>query len=75
MQGILSYFPYLRIESVHFCKNGSFQRPRFTAIGGYLKKAKSFGNFCDVVVPEGRVYTKPGIVAGGIKSTYNLWFK
>ena len=44
------------IESVHFCKSGSFQRPRFTAIGGYLKNAKSFGNFCDVVVPEGRVH-------------------
>ena len=52
----LSYFPWLRIESVHFCKSDSFQRPRFTAIGGYLKNAKSFGNFCDVVVPEGRVH-------------------
>ena len=43
-----------RIESVRFCKGGSFQRPRFTAISGYLKNA-SFGNFCDVVLPEGSV--------------------
>ena len=25
------------LRRVHFCKSGSFQRPRFTAIGGYLK--------------------------------------
>ena len=44
-KGIFSYFPKLRIESVHFCECGSVQCSRFTAIGDYLKIA-SFGNFC-----------------------------